>query len=240
MFDIHSHILPGVDDGAKDMEESIKLLEMMKNDGITCVLATPHFYPQDTNIEDFLSEVSSAYKSLISEKENKDLPNVYLGCEMLYFDGLGNSTSLGQLCLNGSNFLLLELTDYCINDRLLNNLTTLIKQTGIMPIIAHIERYCKAKNYKKLLTFVLDNRIPVQLNASSFFIPLFKRPLKKLLKSNAIVVLGTDAHSCDQRPPRLYDAMELIEKKYGSECKDKLIKNSSLFYKRIIGKAENI
>jgi len=240
MFDIHSHILPAVDDGARDIEESINLLKMMKDNGITCVMATPHFYPQDTNIDVFLSESASSFRYLQSQTEGTDLPKVFLGCEMLYFDGLGNSTSLGKLCLNKSNFLLLELTDYCINDRLLSNLTNLIKQSGIIPIIAHIERYYKAKNYKKLLNFVFENKIPVQLNASSFFIPFFKRPLKKLLKSNAIIILGTDAHSCDQRPPKLSEALEYIEKKFGNDCKDRLIRNSGYFYKKIVGKVDNI
>lgn len=236
MFDLHSHILPCIDDGAKDIEESLKLLEMMKENGITSVVATPHFYPQDTNIEDFLLERNMSYNTLKEQLKHKDLPTVYLGCEMLYFDGLGYSTSLGKLCINGTNFLLLELSFYSINERLFENLTNLIKQSGIIPIIAHIERYYKAKNYKKLINYILENRIPVQINAASFFIPSFKRTLKKLLKTNAIIVLGTDSHSSDMRPPKLKDALEFIEKKYGSDCKDKLIRTSNLFYRKIVGK----
>lgn len=237
MFDIHSHILPAIDDGAKDLDESLELLKMMKDDGISCVLATPHFYPQDTDLSEFLKESRLAFKKLKQKIENTDLPQIFLGCEMLYFDGLGNSESLGKLCLNGSNFLLLELTDYSINDRLFENLENLIKQSGIIPIIAHIERYCKAKNYKKLINFVIENKIPVQLNAASFFVPIFKRPLKKLLNSTAFIVLGTDTHSVDMRPPRLTEALNFIEKKYGVDCKNKLIKASVLLYKKIVSKA---
>lgn len=237
MFDIHSHILPAIDDGAKDLEESLTLLKMMKQDGITTVLATPHFYPQDTGLKDFLTEATNAYNKLKKHIANTDLPEIYLGCEMLYFDGLGNSTSLGRLCLNKSNFLLLELTDYSINERLFENITTLMKQSGIIPVIAHIERYCKAKNYKKLISFVLENRIPIQINAASFFVPVFRRPLKKLLNSGAFIVIGTDTHSPDQRPPRLTDALNFIEKKYGADCKNRLIKSSELLYKKIVSKA---
>jgi len=234
MFDIHSHILPSIDDGAKDMEESLKLLQMMKADGITHIIATPHFYPQDTGLNEFLSDSKAAYKKLISEIKDKDLPKIYLGCEMLYFDGVGNSTSLKSLCLNNSNFLLLELTDHAINDRLFENITALMKQSGIIPIIAHIERYCKAKNYKKFINFILENKIPIQLNAASFFVPVFKRPLKKLLKSGAFIVIGTDTHSVDTRPPKMTEALMYIEKKYGLEYKIRIMKSSELLFKKIV------
>lgn len=240
MLDIHSHILACIDDGAKDLEESVNLLKMMKNDGITHVIATPHFYPQDTSLEEFLSTAELSYKKLISKISGLDLPEIYLGCEMLYFDGLGNSDSIYNLCLNKSEFLLLELTDYSINDRLFSNILSLTQKAGIIPIIAHIERYCKAKNYKKLIDFVVENNIPVQLNASSFFVPIFKRPLKKLIKSNVITILGTDAHSTDLRPPKMQEALEFIEKKYGSEYREKIINNSEFFYNKIIAKAENL
>lgn len=234
MFDIHSHILPSIDDGAKDMEDSLKLLQMMKADGITHIIATPHFYPQDTGLNEFLSDSKTAYKKLISEIKDKDLPKIYLGCEMLYFDGVGNSTSLKSLCLNNSNFLLLELTDHAINDRLFENITALMKQSGIIPIIAHIERYCKAKNYKKFINFILENKIPIQLNAASFFVPVFKRPLKKLLKSGAFIVIGTDTHSVDTRPPKMTEALMYIEKKYGLEYKIRIMKSSELLFKKIV------
>ena len=240
MFDIHSHILPGVDDGARDLDESLELLKMMQENGITHLVATPHFYPQDTDLQDFISTVNSAYKLLREKTVNTDLPKVFLGCELLYFNGIGQSTSLRKLCLNKSNFLLLELTDRIIDDRLFENLTFLTKNTGIIPIIAHIERYCRAKNYKRLINYVIENNIPIQLNAASFFIPIFKRPLKKLLSSEAIIVLGTDTHSCDLRPPRLKAALEFIEKKYGKDCKEKLIRNSEFFFSKIVCKGENV
>ena len=234
MFDIHSHILPAIDDGAKDLNESIELLKMMKNDGITSVMATPHFYPQDTGLSEFLNESTLAFKRLKAKTANTNLPKIYLGCEMLYFDGVGNSTSLKSLCLNNSNFLLLELTDHAINDRLFENITALMKQSGIIPIIAHIERYCKAKNYKKFINFILENKIPIQLNAASFFVPVFKRPLKKLLKSGAFIVIGTDTHSVDTRPPKMTEALMYIEKKYGLEYKIRIMKSSELLFKKIV------
>lgn len=235
MFDIHSHILFGVDDGPKNIKESIDLLKMMKKEGINKVMATPHFYPQDTNISEFLQAVNRNFKILKNTAEKYGLPQLYLGCELLYFSGIGQSTSLDCLCLNDSHYLLLELTDNCINDRLFSDINLLMKQAGIIPIIAHIERYCKAKNFKKLLEFVVENNIPVQVNAASFTMFFFRRAIKKLIKYEIPIILGTDSHSVDVRPPRLIEALECIEKKYGKEYKEQILRNNEMIMKKIIG-----
>lgn len=234
MFDIHSHILFGVDDGAKTLNDSIALLKAMKNQGITHVMATPHFYPQDTDIDDFFSAVNTSYAQLKSATEKMKLPKIYLGCELLYFSGIGQSESVSRLCLNKSNYLLLELTDNVIGENLFTDLSALMNQYGIIPLIAHIERYCKAKNYKKLLAFVVANKLPVQVNASSLLMKFFRKYINKLIKHNIPIILGTDAHSLDTRPPMMTEALRYIEKKYGTDYKRRLIKNSDVIFRKII------
>lgn len=235
LLDIHSHILFGVDDGAKTVDESISLLELMKKEGIEKVIATPHFYPQDTNIDEYLNTVNKNFKTLKTIAQRKKLPDIYLGCELLYFAGMGQSTSLSRLSLNNSNYLLLELTDNCINEKLFSDITTLMNQSGIIPIIAHIERYSKSKNFKKLLSFASENKIPVQVNATSFLMRIFKSAIKKIIKTNLTIILGSDSHSIDVRPPRYQEALSYIEKKYGSEFKTKLINNSKQYQNKILG-----
>ena len=117
MFDMHSHILPHIDDGARDIEESIKLLELLKENGVSHVLATPHFYPDSSNFDEYLAAVNFEFEALQKAIENKNLPKVFLGCELLYYNSIGYSSSLDKLCLNNSQFLLLELTDHCINEK---------------------------------------------------------------------------------------------------------------------------
>ena len=234
MFDIHSHILPNIDDGAHDLIESLYLLELMKAQGITDCIATPHFYPQEDNLEDFLGATKKAFEHLQSIANERKLPNIYLGCEMLYYEGIGNSQSLSELCLNGSEFLLLELTDFCINDALFEDLKLIKNELFITPIIAHIERYCNAKNYRKLLKFLNEEHIPAQINASSFLIPAFKRTVKKLMNSGISLVVATDSHSVAERPPRLKAALKAIETTYGKDIKDKLCQNSDNLFEKIV------
>ena len=108
-LDIHAHILPQVDDGAKDMETSLKLLEILKEQGVTDVIATPHFYPDEDNSEEFALLIRNAYTALKKETIGKNLPNIYLGCELRYFNGIGKSSAIKQFAISGTKYLLLEL-----------------------------------------------------------------------------------------------------------------------------------
>lgn len=234
-FDIHSHILPNIDDGAEDMEESVELLKMMKKSGISTVLATSHFYPMETNYEDFLTVTAEAFCELKNEIKDKKLPEIYLGCEMLYYKGMGNSEVLGDLCLNKSKYLLLELTLFDINDGLFEDILNLKKNSNITPIIAHIERYSRARNFKKLLQFVKENNIPVQVNAASVMMRGGKRILKTIFKNELFCVLATDTHSTDERPPLLKEAYTFIRDDFGGEYRTRLVKNAARLYNEIIG-----
>jgi len=218
-FDIHAHVLPAVDDGAKNLEESIKLLEQLKRQGITHVMATPHFYPQEDNFEDFFDKISNAYETLNSAIENKDLPKVYLGCEMLYCRWATSSELIAHFCLSKSNHILLELTDFDIDNKFFVDVIRL-KMSGYEPIIAHPERYYHAPNFRKFLRFLKDVEITVQINAESLFIPAYKTPIRKLITGDYNVILGSDTHNSEDRPPMLEKALKHIADNYGEEnCK---------------------
>lgn len=233
-FDIHSHILPEVDDGATDIDNAVQLLEMAKENGISDILATPHFYPSEDSLEAFLTRTKNAYDKLNEKIENKELPNIYLGSEILYFIGMGTAENLFALTLNGTKYILLELGGSDINKFLFKDLAEL-KKRNYVPIIAHFERYIKLKGFKKLLSFVKANGIIVQINTISLTVPRNLRFLKKLLKNNIFCVLATDTHSLDERPPVLNSALDVIKQKLGNKYHDRLIKNSQKLFKKIIG-----
>ena len=236
MLDIHSHILPAVDDGAKTIEESIAILEEMYRQGITDVIATPHFYPLEDNLEDFITKTRKAFSLLKEKAENKKVPNILLGCEILYYSGISKASELNCFTLNGSCYLLLELTPASISDSLFDELLYLREEQKIIPIIAHIERYKTAKKYKKFIKFVKDNGILTQVNATSFFKKDYLKTLDKLFAENAVTFIGTDSHSVDIRPPFMDIALEKITQNYGNETKEKLIENANKLYLDIIGK----
>ncbi len=236
MLDIHSHILPNVDDGAQNTEQSLEILRKMQEQGITDVIATPHFYPYEHNLEDFLKKTVSAYELLTSLPQYKSLPNIYLGCELLYYQGISQSQSLENFTINNSDYLLLELNPYFINQTLFDEILNLKNEKNIIPIIAHIERYSLWNDYKHLIKFVKENQILTQVNATSFFSKKYNSVLEELFDENLITFLGTDSHSIKTRPPMMGVALESIEKKYGKEAKDKLLNNSEKLFNKIIKK----
>lgn len=232
-FDIHSHILPGIDDGARDICESAELINSMKKEGITEVIATPHFYPNEMNFGDFLQDRNEAYETLCSDLKG-DIPKIYLGCEILYFRRMGASRELEKLGLNNSKYILLELCDGHIDKYLFEDFC-LFAENGIIPIIAHIERYHKNKNFKKLLEEVKAKNYPVQINSSSLLNKKYRRAIKRVFKSGLFCVIATDTHSLQKRPPVIKSAFEVLKKDFGEEIYSKIISNNRILYNEIIG-----
>lgn len=235
LLDIHSHILPAVDDGAFDISESLMLLEAMRLQGITDVIATPHFYPLDDNFNEYKERISNAYNLLLKETENKNLPRIFVGSEVLYYRYIGTSETVYELCLNRSQYLLLELTDECICKEFFDDIDNLVNKQRIIPIIAHLERYRNAKNYKKLLKYIKDNGILAQINASSLFSQSSRRATERLIKGGHVNFIATDAHSMKSRPPMMKPALEYIAENIGAEYASGFIRNSQILLEKITG-----
>lgn len=233
IIDIHSHILPHIDDGAQSIEESIELLKMMKAQGITDVIATPHFIASEHNLEEFLYSVDLSFKKLLAATHGLDLPRIYLGSEVYYFSNIGKSQSIEILGLNKQRFLLLELNYTDIGPSVIKNITRIRTDLELIPIIAHIERYSKFKGFKKLLKLVEDGVCLAQLNASSLFLPSIRKAALKLIKKNYITFIATDTHSVKSRPPMLNEALALIEDTLGKSYSDKLLQNLDAFQRKI-------
>ena len=206
---------------------------MMKNQGITDVIATPHFYADSDGLEEYKAKVTNAYNMLNSAIADTDLPKIYLGSEVLYYRYIGKSDSAYNFCLNNSDYLLLELSDNSIGAELFEDISDLSSNLGISPIIAHLERYYKYPAYKNLLKFIAENGILAQVNASSLFTPGYSKIAEKLIKNRLVNFIGTDAHSPDKRPPMMKQALRVISEKFGSEYASGFIRNSQTLLERI-------
>lgn len=233
-LDIHAHVLPNVDDGAKNMETAINLLEMLKEQGVTDVVATPHFYPDEDNAEEFAKTVETAYNNLKKEMFGKDLPNVYLGCELRYFSGMGKSSAIKQFVTKGTNYLLLEL-DYGaeVTKTVLQDIIDIREQQGLVPILAHIERYSKVKGFKKLLKLILDGYAIAHINAGAVITKETTRLCEKLIKGGYASFLASDTHSVHNRPPLIKDALDVITDRLGRSAANRLIIKSNALLEEI-------
>lgn len=227
MIDIHSHILPGIDDGAKDVKESIELLKEMKEQGITKVVATPHYYPAEQTVEEFIEDRTNAYNTLMSAiKAEDNLPEIVLGAEVYFTSSLGEF-DIEKLCIENTDYFILELPYQNFTDHLLRQVINFINSCPKIPIMAHIERYFKFTSPDKIYD-LLSYGVLAQMNTSSLLYGEGKRACKKLLKSDLIQVLGTDTHSVDHRPPTMDTGKKFIEKKFGVEEFFRLQKKAEL------------
>ena len=233
LIDIHSHILPDVDDGARTVEESIELLKSLKAQGVTDVIATPHFIANEQNLDEFFQIVKEASEELFAATQNLDLPNVYLGSEVYYFAGIGKSKAISTLCLNKTKYLLLELPTCTIDKYILDDIKRIRTELGLIPIIAHIERYAKEKGFKHVLSLIDGGVCLAQLNATSLFMPQYKKISYKLIKKGYISFIATDTHSLRHRPPMLDSAFDAIETNLGKNYSALLLENSDYLQKEI-------
>lgn len=224
--DIHSHILPGVDDGPKNYEEAFELLKLSALDGVKNIIATPHFYASLHVLEEQLQLVSSTFEEFANRvKDEFPQINFYLGVEVRYFDGISRCDSLELLCIKNTRTLLLELGYEPITDKIVSEITELY-YNGFNVILAHLERYYKIKGFSKLKSLLENGFAKAQLTSSSFLERRISRVAVKLLKGGYIHFIASDMHSADTRPPKLKEAFTFIENTFGKELSEELIQNS--------------
>ncbi len=217
MVDFHTHILPGIDDGAKNSDESLFLLETVKDFGATHVVLSPHYYPHTETIDSFISRRNEACKklsdSLKAQIENgKTFPRLHVASEVYLEPIIFNNSDLTPLTLDGKGEFM--LTELLYEDKLTSSTETMIKKLvyshNIVPILAHIDRYpflMKEKNLLKLL----DMGCVAQVNISSFSGFLLRKKLLKYMEKGYIGVMGTDIHN-KTYIPRIESGLSYLQK----------------------------
>ena len=213
MVDFHSHLLPGIDDGSRSVEESLQLLDMLRDQYVSTVVATPHFYANEQSVHQFLQRRQAAFEEL-SQWRQADHPHIRLGAEVRYYPGISHLDDLRSLCLEGTRLLLLEMpmtrwTDYTVKE-----LLDLVNSRGVTLVLAHIERYRQLQDMR-LLERLLQAGVLMQVNATFFTERWTRHRALKMLGAQMIHFIGSDCHGIRVRPPHMGEATEIIGKKYG-------------------------
>lgn len=230
-LDIHTHILPGVDDGSQNIEESIALLNQEKENGVDAVVLTPHFYPTFHTFEEHVLKTQNAFKQLKEATSSLELPEIFLGHEVQYFSGISKSQSLDLLCISNTNYLLLELPFLSsLTTSMLDEIIKIDRDLGIIVIIAHIERYANSKLFKKLLKLVEEGNALAQLSADFNTNKSTAKIGKKLLKKGIISFIASDAHNINERPVSLKNAYELLHRDFYPQYIHCIKKSEALYY----------
>lgn len=221
MTDIHTHILYDIDDGAKDVDTSVKMLDMEISDGVDTVVLTPHFDPAKQNIEEFIirrdtraTQLKNAFTGKIS---------IVCGAEVVASPFIADTNNLDLLCIEGTKCILIELpaSNFLI---WIEDMVYKLQLAGYTPILAHIERYKELRDLK-LLKRLCDMGCITQITASLFDAPGFsdKRFIKKAAALGLIHTIGSDCHSVSWRPPCLSRGLQNAQKLISSDFSKKLI-----------------
>jgi len=218
-IDMHCHILPGVDDGAKDLEETKKMLNIAYKDGVRYIIATPHYHPKRGQS----SQVEIKRQLNLVRQEAKKIDENFL----IFY---GNEIYFGQdipellqekkiLAMNGRDYVLVEFSPSAEAAYIKQGLLRL-QMCGYKVILAHVERYQCIREDVSLAQYLSDMGIFLQVNAGSILGDsgrTVKKFVKELLEEELVFCVGTDAHDAKKRPPQMSKAALYVEKKYGED-----------------------
>lgn len=225
MIDIHCHPLPGVDDGAKNLDIAIAMCRLAAEDGVTHLVATPHSnysYAFDPDLN----------RQLVAQLQAKlgDHPKLLLGCDFhLSYDNIQVCTQNAKnFTINQTPYLLVELPDQFIPDHL-NRVYYDIQVAGLRPIITHPERNLLLLRKPELLQEWISMGCMVQVTAQSYtggFGSSARKYAEMLLDMGAIHFFASDAHDLHNRPPVLSRCYRKLADAKGEEIADLLLQQN--------------
>lgn len=216
-IDIHSHILPGLDDGAKDFEMSLRMLKQAAAGHIAEMILTPHYKPMRQNLPP--NKIRKMFREMEEIKDAAGIPiQLHLGSEIYYSSEALQALREGKaLTMAGTSYVLTEFSpreDYVyIRDAIYSLLSE-----GYIPILAHVERYGSMMAKKARVEEVYNMGCCIQVNAASITGNNgweSRHDVKWMLNKEYVHFVATDSHDDRKRTPKLEEAAAYVAKKYG-------------------------
>lgn len=242
MIDVHTHILHNIDDGPRDISESINIIKLQIEEGVTDIVLTPHYNKGKFSASK--ESVQELYNQLNQELKKQNIKiNLHLGQEITVgnniFDIVNNNKIL---TMSNSKYILLELDKNNLKD--IDSLIYEIKLLGYIPILAHLERYTKLYKKKYLIDDIIEEGALIQVNAESILDKTNSKSSKfcKYLMTNKLVsFIASDCHNTIERVPNMSKCYRLVKSNYGKKYADeifidnprKMLANKVLDYKQI-------
>ena len=222
MIDIHTHILPELDDGSGSVDESIEMLGMLSNQGVDTIVATPHFYIDEMEPEQFLELRKAAAEKLKKSLNDAPRPQIALGAEFQFYSDIYNLDCLEKFCISGTRYILFEMPFDTWTEYTFNALEHLYTERHIIPVIAHIERYLMYQKDFRFMQRVKETHALTQINSEFLLNKYTKRKALKLLKKGLVNFIASDAHNMITRMPVIAEAIGVVENKLGADAVSEL------------------
>lgn len=210
--DFHCHVLPGIDDGAANIDVSLDLIRMQMEQGVKNIVATPHYRMHEQSVQHFLKNRQAAYE-LVMENQFDGMPDIMLSAEIALERNLSELDNIEQLGNVQMNTLLIELPFENYRKWMVEEIEEISYRTRMQIIIAHLDRYVDiydSKDYNDILS--ISDAI-FQFNLSAFSNRKGKKLVKQLVKDEYPILFGTDCHNLSNRTPN-FDILAKHMKKY--------------------------
>ncbi len=218
-FDLHSHMLCGVDDGAKDQEMMFAMLDVAYADGVRAICLTPHYSPYHFGDTFDRSERSFAILSEYAERNYPDM-QLFIGHELGYYHGCEDALRRGRCrMLAGSRYVLVDFPAQ-VDFFDLSGAVNRLRGMGYRTVLAHAERYrCVSHNFDWIREYV-DAGGLVQINASGIC-ERWGSPIRgrwiRLLRENLVHFIASDGHDLNNRSPKMSVCMDYLQKHYSPD-----------------------
>lgn len=230
MIDLHTHILPGMDDGSPDVETSVAMLRCQAQQGVEVVCATSHYYPWENSIERFCERRAQALEQLYGVLP-VGLPQIIPAAEVTFFSGMSDKHGLDKLCVDGTRTLLLEMPFTEWTDFQVEEVSALVLDRGFEVVLVHPERFCSSKGNRKKLEQLTDLPIGLQINTGTLLNWRNRRLGLELLQQARFPLIASDCHNMRHRPPNLKEGRQVAAQKLGEAFLNELDQNAE----RLIG-----
>ncbi len=215
MIDIHSHIIPSIDDGSKSIEMTLEMLEGAQKDGINQIVATPHYIRGYA--EENISRVKKwvEYINSIVKKNNMNI-NIYCGQEIYFTNNILDDYFQNNIgTINGTRYMLIEFPMHKMDDEIFEKIYEL-QIRDIIPIIAHPERYEYFIEKPFMINEFIKEGYLFQMNSGSIsgrYGKNVKKTSELFLRNNIYNFIGSDAHNNFDRNMMIRADLELTYKK---------------------------
>lgn len=231
VIDFHTHLLPGIDDGSQDAATTEAMLREEARQGISRVIATPHFYAGRSSVEHFLRRRAEAAEA--AERAGKRLgepvPRLTLGAEVYYFRDIGGARAVESLCVVGTRTLLLELPFEQWDRDVLRDVRQLAEKRGFRLVLAHVERYIEFQRKMDIWNRIMELPLVPQINAGSFLRrdSLLRRDKRRrfcieFLRERPDTIIGSDCHNMTGRRPNLAEGRAAIVAELGEVALERI------------------
>lgn len=217
MVDVHSHILPGLDDGSSSMEETIRMLEIASKWNIRHIVASSHGNLYDYDIEQYIESFNTLKKEIA---ERKLSIKIYPGMEIYLDENVPQLLKEKKLIpINNTNYLLVEVPFEATKEDALKMITQ-VKEMGYRLILAHPERYDFIQNEPSIAWRIVSKGCTLQINCGSLigeFGENVRITAEQLADMGLVHIVGTDAHDKDVRSYYLGKLLHDMKEKYSDE-----------------------